>query len=1359
MKRFLFSLLALITAMLLLAAAFLFLPPAFRLGLRAANRLLPVTVDIAEYHHVPGRLSLNGVNVATPRGTFCEMAGLRVEYRPLLLFLGRVEISALELENPRFTIQRYANGQLNLFEPSAAPEQGQGGEGAGETGSWIAMLAPLRIDEIRVAQGSVRFEDQASGLSLVWGPLDVEGAFSGRPLQGELRLMKGLLQASRGTYPPLRMSTEGHASLGDGKVRMTGFRLAMEASSVSVSGGYSLAEERLELAAELEALSLSRVFASLGVDGVEVERLSGTIEADTTGGSDGVLRADLRGAVYGQQARARLAARLLENRVLVESLDLSTPEATLTGEGSWDLENGGLNGALRLASSVLEESFRPYGIQDTRVKGLRADGTLHGTIQNPEVRLRLHLDELSHGRPLLIGFSAEGGIESDRGIHLSGNAERVPLFGEAGGAALISASLDQGIAAFDIRAEPSLSLQGRLNMEDRHAELTVRARQLALSFLTKDRIHSDSALSLTGEGSFRGNLDRKETWSGEGKIDALRLSFLDLVIKTARPASVRVAQGLLQGEAALKANGSDLAVRGSYPLESDGELSLDVNGSLALEDFYLPARYFLPVLEGWQGNLQIRGSVQGPLDAPRLKAVAELSEGSVHLALPEEGNQEESTKGGYDGQEAVEEELPKEEILAEKVQAILKLDGPVTAPSGSLDVHLKEGALYGEPLDEVHLQAESRDGRTWSQHLEIRRGNDQLSLQGEWEIPTGRVSGTIRSSALDLATLLKSEKIPVQGITDLQGTIEGTVKSPRVVLRATTKSLVIQDAQVGDVDTDLDYEQDRVSVRVRTDSGRFEIGVALDEKREFSFQGSLQDVPVGPILERANLRGWTGKASLSGSLAGPLRDFERWEGEISLEEVNLQAADVPLRLGGPVLLRFEKGILTIPEALLYVEDSPLRLKGTVGSENHLTLQGILSLGPFASLIPWVRFDTARAEADLVVRGSASSPLVDGTLLLEAGQVKLEGLAYPIDSIRADLRADSNRVTLLSLTAQVADGEVRASGAMTVSPLAFKDVNLVLESVPVRLSDSLMGRLRGELFFQGTRDSSVLSGKLRILEARYGEDFDIVGAVLRPSRPRQRRVKAAEPFLKNMRLELNIKSGPDLIVRNNIAQVVLSTDMDIQGTAATPVPLGTVKVEEGRVYFSKKRFDITQGSLSFIDPQGGNPNLQLESMVKVQGTTREYSIYLTFTGPLDRIQLELRSVPDLEREDIIFLLVTGKTRDEYYASSSETTDMEETAQRLALSGIGALIGSDMKALTGLDTFELERSEGNDFGVKTTVGKQFNERVEMRGVFALGSGQQVSEAQIGYLLTDSLYVVGTQRTDGSFGLDFRVRINSR
>jgi autotransporter translocation and assembly factor TamB len=1358
MKRLFFGILAVISAAVVLVAVVLFVPPAFRLALRTADRFLPVTVGITEYHHVPGKLSVSGVTLATSRGTPCEVDAITIQYRALALLLGRIDVSLLEIEKPRITIQRSEDGELNLFEPSSGPEQGQEKEGGKDGGSWISILGPLRIREIRVAEGSVRFEDLGSGLALAWGSMDVRGTFSGRPLRGELNLTQGLLEASRGDHPPLRLRTQGRSSLSDGSLRVTEFRLAAEGSSVSVSGEYSLADEKLALEAELDALPLNRMLASFGVNGVRIEELSGKLEAEATGYKSGVVRADLRAAAYGQQARARLAGRLQEGRVLVESLDLRNAEATLTGEASWELETGDVKGSLRLLSPVLEDSFRPYGIEGAKVEGLRVDGTLHGTVRHPEASLQLHADRIDYRRPLLTGFSAEGGVGTEGGIHLIGNADRVHLLGEAGGAARISASLDQGIAECDIQAEPSLDLHGRLNLEDRHAELQARARKFSLSLPMANPIHSTATFSLTGEGSFRGDLDKRETWKGEANIESLRLSLPDLSVGTARPARVRLEQGRLEGDAELEANGSDLTVWGNYPMEGQGNVKVEVNGSLALQDFRLAVRSFLPILESMQGNLRVQVTVQGPAQAPRFRGFAELSEGSIHLALPAEREEEKPPKREQDEPDGTQEETQPREILEGTIAMVLRMEGALGAPSGSLDARLTRAALYGVPLDEVHLQAESRNGRQWNPQLQVRRGNENLTLQGSWEFPEGKISGSLRSTEIDLATLFKSEKVPIEGRSDLQGTIEGTVESPRLHLRAAVKSLVIQDTPVGDLDSDLSFEDARVSVRGRTDSGWFETSIHLEDKKEFSFQGSLKDLPVGPFLERANLQGWTGKASLSANLAGPLADFGHWEGEISLEDVNLQAGGVPLRLAGPVQLGFSQGRLTIPDTSLLVGGSPLQLQGSVGREIHLTLRGTLPLGPFASLIPWVRFDTARVETDLVIGGSLSSPLVNGTLHLEAGEVKLGALTYPIDSIQADLRAESNRFTLVSLKARAGDGEIRASGSVTVAPLSFDDVHLYLESVPVRLSGSLAARLRGDLALQGTRASSLLKGKLRILEARYTEDFNIAGMILQPTRPAQKRVHAPAAFLKNMRLEVHIKSGPDLIVRNNVAQVILSTDMDIQGTAANPVPLGTVKVEEGRVFFSKKEFEITQGSLSFIDPQGGPPKLQLESMVKVQGTTRQYTIYLTFTGPLDRIQLDLRSSPDLEREDIIFMLVTGKTRDEFYASSGAPTNPEETAQRLALSGVGFLIGSDVRHVTGLDTFELERTEGEAFGLKTAVGKRFNERVEVRGAFALGSGQQVSEAQVGYLLTDMFYVVGTQRTDGSFGLDFRIRFSS-
>jgi hypothetical protein len=307
MKRLLFITCAVILLMILLAVSILFLPPVFRFGLRTANRFLPVTVHIAGYHHVPGRLCLTGIRVTTDRATLCEVSGLDMEYRPLGFVFGRIEVSTLEIENPRITLRRSEDGRLDLFEPSRDHEQARGKDAPEDDESWTAILAPLRVAEVRVVEGSVFYEDLATGLSLAWESLNLEGAFSGLPLKGELRLRKGLLQASRDTHSPLRVSTEGRTSLSDGQLRLTDLRLLTEESGILLSGGYSLEGEKLALKTELNTLPLGQILAFFGVDGVEVEELSGALDGEITGWKDGAMRADLRGTVYGQRVRAKLS--------------------------------------------------------------------------------------------------------------------------------------------------------------------------------------------------------------------------------------------------------------------------------------------------------------------------------------------------------------------------------------------------------------------------------------------------------------------------------------------------------------------------------------------------------------------------------------------------------------------------------------------------------------------------------------------------------------------------------------------------------------------------------------------------------------------------------------------------------------------------------------------------------------------------------------------------------------------------------------------------------------------------------------------------------------------------------------------
>jgi len=343
-KRLLLGIFGVLVLAFILITVALFLPTAFRAGLRTANRLLPVKVEVAEYRHVPGRLNLSGVRVATPTGARLELAGLTIEYRPTALLLGKIELRRLELKSPEITIRPFPEGKLNLLEPSSEPREGtEEGAATREGSSGWTVLRLLRVNEIIVSQGSIRVQDLDGDLTLAWDSLDLEGAFSGHPLGGEVRLSDGLLQAERPTHPSLAMHTQGHGSLRDGSLKLARFQMTSEGTTVTLRGAYSLPEQRHSLAVDLEGYPLDRLLDLLEAGRVEVESVSGTMKAEGTGELGTLLEADLKATVYGQEAEARLKGKLTEGRFQAESINLKNAEATLKGNGSWAFHSGGLS--------------------------------------------------------------------------------------------------------------------------------------------------------------------------------------------------------------------------------------------------------------------------------------------------------------------------------------------------------------------------------------------------------------------------------------------------------------------------------------------------------------------------------------------------------------------------------------------------------------------------------------------------------------------------------------------------------------------------------------------------------------------------------------------------------------------------------------------------------------------------------------------------------------------------------------------------------------------------------------------------------------------------------------------------------
>ena len=1302
----LISMSAALLGLLALGGWLAFSPGASRAALRAIGRGLHVTLEADAIHHRPGTLSLSGLRVTNAHGTLCDADGITVTYDPWSLLLGRIRIDRLDLRKPRLELRRLPDGGWNLPGPPDPEAETRAGSGPRrKVVDWV--LGRVSARAVSVSQGRI----------------EVHGG---------------------GGVQPLLVDVQGEGSVRDGQVNDARLDLSLPGATAPVAtleGGGHLATGLETVLAELQDLPLGRCLESAGLPGLPVDAVSGKLQARAGENAAWLLEAEVEGVLDGRPLQARAEGRLEDGHLALHPLQLDADEVALDGDLSWEIETGGLAGDLRLESKRLAKALAAGGVEGVEVLGLRAEAEITGTLADPLLRFQAGAEKVSRHGPLLLGLSLEGTYTRKEGLQLAGTVDRAPLLAAGAGPVSLTGGWRDGVVEGEIRSDPVLRLAGSYGTGSRELEVEASSRDLHVDALLAGRIPPGSRVTLSGHGSFGGRIDRPPTWHGEARVTGLAWTYKGLRVEAERPFQLRLASGSLTGEVHLAGNGERAVVRGRYPLVAGKEMKAEASGTLSLASFQGPLKELWPVLHAMEGTMEVSGSLTGSPEAPSIRAHAKVRGGSRHL-VPR-GGPAAGTGEGRDG---------LSDILRGKLELDLELSGALASPDGSLRTRLEDGTFYGTPVDAVVLEATSRDGLLWTNHVTVKTPDGSVALAGTWNIATGVIAGEIEPSQLEVGGYLSRLGIPIRGPGRLQGTYGGRLSAPGLKLDFTVDPLSIREKDYGKVAGTLDYSTAGLRLETQLASGQLAWWFSLKEDRAFSVSGSVTEFALDPLLELMDLQGLTGSASLSGSVTGPIDAPLRWSGNVSVDGLALDASGIPIHLGEAAKLAFEGKRLRLAPTVLLVEGQPVHLGGTLGKESDLFVRGRFRLEPLESLVPGLRTEDAWADMDLAVRGPLRTPALSGSASLGARQVSFHGLAYPLEEVSAELEASGTQVTLKTLTARVGDGSVRASGSLRLDPLTATDVRLRMESVPLRIAGTLAGRVEGDLRFEGGADRSSLKGDVRILEARYEEDFDVAGLVLKPARPPSPVVRKPSRFLKNMRLDVKLSSGSTLMVRNNIARMILAADLEVRGTAAHPIPLGSVRTVEGRIFFGTKEFEITRGNLAFLDPNGGLPRLQVESNIEIEGETRRYRIFLTLDGPLDRIELELRSIPTLSREDILFVMATGKTQEEFENAPSATT--EQAAAGTALAGLGFLFGGKVRSLTGLDTFELESTEGDSLGVKTTVGKRFNERVAVRGIFSFGSGLDTTEAQVEYRLTDSLLLVGTQRTDGSFGLDLRV-----
>jgi autotransporter translocation and assembly factor TamB len=217
----------------------------------------------------------------------------------------------------------------------------------------------------------------------------------------------------------------------------------------------------------------------------------------------------------------------------------------------------------------------------------------------------------------------------------------------------------------------------------------------------------------------------------------------------------------------------------------------------------------------------------------------------------------------------------------------------------------------------------------------------------------------------------------------------------------------------------------------------------------------------------------------------------------------------------------------------------------------------------------------------------------------------------------------------------------------------------------------------------------------------------------------------------------------------MAQLYINPDLQLSGTLAAPSVNGRAAVEQGTISYLKRVFTVEKGVIDFVNPYAIEPKIDIRGTVPVQ----ERIIQLTLSGNIDDLQFSLSSNdPSLEDQDIVLLLVLGKTSTEL---QSGVMGGQSTEQMLA-SLVASTFGDDIKKATGLDVIEVETGNSDNAGsdrIAVTVGKDITRRLRTKYTVESEASVIVQRATAEYRILQDLLLSGYQDTRGVNGAELR------
>lgn len=695
------------------------------------------------------------------------------------------------------------------------------------------------------------------------------------------------------------------------------------------------------------------------------------------------------------------------------------------------------------------------------------------------------------------------------------------------------------------------------------------------------------------------------------------------------------------------------------------------------------------------------------------------------------------------------------------------LRGRRSAPAGEATLESGPGSYLGVAFRSGRVLLQWGGGRT-----QVREGRAELAA-GEATFAGSVTDDGIYDAegALTAATVeaLLGDRLPVplSGRITAKVTLQGTLRRPRLVGSLRSPRLFLGDEGLGALEALFEASGDgEVRVTATGRSGRVDVGLEghVDATPPHAAELLLtaRQTSLDPFLRTA----WKALPPALGLVAsgevrvdGPLTDAMGLRAIARLDPLLVLVPEYPGRTRTPVVLRFEKGVLSVDELQLFAEGTDLAARGQADllgdGPLDLRVQGEADLRGLSAVSPRLRAFGA-GRLDLALSGTRHEPHLEGALRLRGAGFRARGFPHGISDLTGIVRFTEGGATLEDLKGSLAGGRVTAAGSLAFAGgrLRSFDVRPKGEELSLRWPEGLRSLVDADLRLFGDEARSFATGTVEVKQAVYSRRYDVASELLALRTAPEEAAEAG-----GLNLDLRLRAPGTLRIDNNLASLYARADLQLRGTSQAPVLLGRVEVDRGRVYFQGRTYVIRHGSLDFVNPTRLDPLFDIEAETRLQS----YRVTLRMNGTLERVTPTLTSDPPLSALQILNLLAGA---DETTVAAMTTTRSNEA--QLAASGAATLaagrlaeeVGLERGAgkLLGLDRFSIDpallRGNGQTPTARVTLGKRITPDLSVIYAQDLsGTGERLISVE--YILSDRFSVLLTRSDPDGFGFDVRLR----